>query len=74
MTQRRLCVIMLAAAIVAVEQAVADEDFLRLDPSLDLQQRAPDGVQADLSIRGGAFGVRPDRAPPRRDRRPPARE
>jgi iron complex outermembrane receptor protein len=31
-------------------------DFLRLDPSLDLQQRAPDGVQADLSIRGGAFG------------------
>src|SRR5579872_1448623 len=31
-------------------------DFLRLDPSLDLQQRAPDGVQADLSIRGGSFG------------------
>src|SRR6266566_5069165 len=31
-------------------------DFLRLDPSLDLQQRAPDGVQADLSIRGGTFG------------------
>jgi iron complex outermembrane receptor protein len=31
-------------------------DFLRLDPSLDLQQRAPDGVQADLSIRGGDFG------------------
>ena len=31
-------------------------DFLRLDPSLDLQQRAPGGVQADLSIRGGAFG------------------
>ena len=31
-------------------------DFLRLDPSLDLQQRAPDGVQSDLSIRGGTFG------------------
>lgn len=31
-------------------------DFLRLEPSLDLQQRAPDGVQADLSIRGGSFG------------------
>jgi iron complex outermembrane receptor protein len=31
-------------------------DFLRLDPSLDLQQRAPNGVQSDLSIRGGDFG------------------
>lgn len=31
-------------------------DFLRLDPSLDLRQRAPNGVQADLSIRGGTFG------------------
>src|SRR3984893_4923889 len=31
-------------------------DFLRLDPSLDLQERAPNGVQADLSIRGGSFG------------------
>ncbi len=30
-------------------------DVLRLDPSIDLQQRAPDGVQADLSIRGGTF-------------------
>lgn len=31
-------------------------DFLRLDPSLDLRQRAPNGMQADLSIRGGTFG------------------
>ncbi|HOL72748.1 MAG TPA: TonB-dependent receptor [Bryobacteraceae bacterium] len=31
-------------------------DFLRLDPSLDLRSRAPNGVQADLSIRGGSFG------------------
>src|SRR5437899_12686837 len=31
-------------------------DFLRLDPSLDVRERAPNGVQADLSIRGGTFG------------------
>ncbi|MBZ5617229.1 MAG: TonB-dependent receptor [Acidobacteriia bacterium] len=31
-------------------------DLLRLDPSLDLQARAPDGVQTDLSIRGSSFG------------------
>ena len=31
-------------------------DLLRLDPSLDLQERAPGGVQTDLSIRGAAFG------------------
>jgi iron complex outermembrane receptor protein len=31
-------------------------DFLRLDPSLDLQARAPNGVDSDLSIRGGSFG------------------
>lgn len=31
-------------------------DLLRLDPSLDLQSRAPDGVQIDLSIRGSTFG------------------
>jgi iron complex outermembrane receptor protein len=31
-------------------------DLLRLDPSLDLQERAPNGVQTDLSIRGGSFG------------------
>jgi len=31
-------------------------DFLRLDPSLDLRERAPNGVQTDLSIRGGTFG------------------
>src|SRR5260370_8960519 len=30
-------------------------DFLRLDPSLDLQQRAPDAVQPDLAIRAGSF-------------------
>ena len=30
-------------------------DALRLDPSLDLQARAPDGVQNDLSIRGSSF-------------------
>jgi iron complex outermembrane receptor protein len=31
-------------------------DLLQLDPSLDLRQRAPGGVQADLSIRGSTFG------------------
>ncbi len=31
-------------------------DLLRMDPSLDLQERAPGGVQTDLSIRGGSFG------------------
>ncbi len=31
-------------------------DLLRLDPSLDLQERAPDGVQTDLSVRGANFG------------------
>ena len=30
--------------------------LLRLDPSLDLQSRAPGGVQTDLSIRGSTFG------------------
>lgn len=30
-------------------------DLLRLDPSLDLGERAPGGVQTDLSIRGGNF-------------------
>src|ERR1700730_5665894 len=31
-------------------------DFLRLDPSLDLQQRGPNGMQADISIRGAGYG------------------
>lgn len=31
-------------------------DFFRLEPSLDLRGRAPNGVQSDLSIRGGSFG------------------
>ena len=31
-------------------------DALKLDPSLDVRERAPGGVQADLSIRGGSFG------------------
>jgi len=31
-------------------------DLLGLDPALDLQQRAPGGFLADLSIRGGTFG------------------
>jgi iron complex outermembrane recepter protein len=30
-------------------------NYLQLVPSVDLQQRAPDGVQADLSIRGSTF-------------------
>jgi iron complex outermembrane receptor protein len=30
--------------------------FLRLAPTLDLRERAGNGVQADLSIRGAAFG------------------
>jgi iron complex outermembrane receptor protein len=36
--------------------AASAADFLRLDPSLDLRARAPNGVQSDLSIRGGGFG------------------
>jgi iron complex outermembrane receptor protein len=31
-------------------------DALRLDPSVDLRSRAPNGVQTDVSIRGGTFG------------------
>ena len=31
-------------------------DALRLDPSLDLGERAPNGVQSDVSIRGASFG------------------
>lgn len=31
-------------------------DLIRLDPSLDLRERSPNGVQADLSIRGAGFG------------------
>jgi len=31
-------------------------DVLRLDPSLDLRERAANGVQTDISIRGGSFG------------------
>jgi iron complex outermembrane receptor protein len=31
-------------------------DLLGLDPALDLQERAPGGFLADLSIRGGTFG------------------
>jgi iron complex outermembrane recepter protein len=31
-------------------------DLLRLNPSLDLQQRASNSVLTDLSIRGGSFG------------------
>jgi iron complex outermembrane receptor protein len=31
-------------------------ELLKLDPSLDLEERAPGGVQADLSIRGASFG------------------
>ena len=31
-------------------------DFLRLDPSIDVRERAPNGLQADISIRGGTFG------------------
>jgi iron complex outermembrane receptor protein len=31
-------------------------DLLDLDPSLDVQERAPGGFMADLSIRGGTFG------------------
>lgn len=31
-------------------------DYLDLEPSIDLRQRAPNGVQSDLSIRGSTFG------------------
>ena len=30
-------------------------DVLKLDPSIDLMSRAPNGIQADLSIRGSTF-------------------
>ncbi|MFB3827939.1 MAG: TonB-dependent receptor plug domain-containing protein [Bryobacteraceae bacterium] len=32
------------------------DDILRLDPSLDLRQRAPGAVQSGVSIHGGTFG------------------
>ena len=31
-------------------------DFLKLDSSIDLEERAPNGIQADVSIRGTNFG------------------
>ena len=31
-------------------------DVLRLDPSIDLRERAPNGLQTDISIRGANFG------------------
>ncbi len=31
-------------------------DFLKVEPSLDLRERAPGGVQTDVSIRGASFG------------------
>jgi iron complex outermembrane recepter protein len=31
-------------------------DLLKLDASVDMRQRAPNGVQSDVSIRGGGFG------------------
>jgi iron complex outermembrane receptor protein len=31
------------------------EDYLRMDASVDIQQRAPAGVMADISIRGATF-------------------
>jgi iron complex outermembrane receptor protein len=31
-------------------------EYLHADPSIDLQQRAPNDVQADLTIRGSTFG------------------
>ena len=31
------------------------EDFLRLDSSIDLQERGPNGTQADVAMRGGTF-------------------
>jgi len=34
----------------------SDVGYLRLDPSIDPQERAPGGVQSDLSIRGSTFG------------------
>ena len=33
----------------------SDFDYLRLDPDIDLQQRAPNGVQGDLTILGSTF-------------------
>ena len=33
----------------------APTDYLRLDPSITLQERSPNGVQADISIRGTTF-------------------
>ncbi len=30
-------------------------DLLRMDPSLDMQERAPNGVQTDISIRGAGY-------------------
>ncbi len=51
-------------------------DVLRLDPAVDLQERGPNGVQTDLSIRGSSFaqnlvlvdGLRDERRPDRPSR------
>ena len=55
-------------------------DYLQVDPSIDLQERAPDGVQADLTIRGSTFeqtlvllnGLRMDDVPDQPPRSRPA--
>jgi iron complex outermembrane receptor protein len=36
--------------------ATSITDFLKLDSSVDLQERAPNGVQSDISLRGTNFG------------------
>ncbi len=51
---RSLDVLTLNAKTVLLYNSISD--LFQLDSSLDLQQRAPGGVQGDLSIRGSTFG------------------
>jgi iron complex outermembrane receptor protein len=53
-TDRAVTVLPLTPENVTLYTSVTD--LFKLDSSLDTQQRAPNGVQGDLSIRGGTFG------------------
>jgi iron complex outermembrane receptor protein len=53
-TDRSVALLPLTPKTVLLYNSITD--LFKLDSSLDLQQRAPNDIQGDLSIRGGTFG------------------
>jgi iron complex outermembrane receptor protein len=53
-TDRSITLLPLTPKTVLLYNSITD--LLKLDSSLNLQQRAPNDIQGDLSIRGGTFG------------------